>query len=391
MNGGHAPLAPSSAPVWGFCSGSVLATQQSPNIETQATREGNAAHWIGSECLAEWRHSNGRAAMCSEWVGKTAPNGVVIDKEMADAVQVYVSDVLHVANQHGALRGMVIEQAVSMPHIHPQNYGTLDCAIPVFEANTIYLWDYKHGHGAVEAEGNLQLIDYAAGLSQMFGIDGHADQSIKLVLRVVQPRCFDGRGPVKEWSGMLSDIRPYVNQLTAKANEAFTNPTLTSGPHCRYCPALLPCSASRNAAYRMFDYVESPFVIDDMTGPDLAVERSILEKGIKIAKARLDAVEEQIRHDVANGDSSSGLTLEATSGNLGWTVEFDQIIGLGSMFGLDLDKKQPLTPTQAIALAPPESREAFEKAVNSMAKRPSRGVKLVDIKNSRNALAFQKK
>ena len=391
MSGGHAPLAPSSAPVWGHCSGSVLAAQQSPSIETQATREGTAAHWVGSECLEKAIEVGSGFPLCSDWVGKVAPNGVVISPEMTDAAQVYVSDVLTVANEHGALRSLLIEHKVRMPSIHAQNYGTLDCGLVLPNIRTIYLWDYKHGHGLVEAFANLQGVDYLEGLCEEFGINGHDDQTIRVIVRIAQPRCYQGDGPVSEWSCMLSDIRPYVNQLTAKAHEAFTNPTLTSGTHCRYCPALINCSAVRGSHYRMFDYVESPFVIDDMAGADLAVERSILGQGIKIAQARLDAIDEQLHHDICNGDTSSGLTLQAGQGRLKWTAPAQEVIALGTMFGLDVAKKEAITPTQAIALAPPETRTVFEQAINLIANRPSSGVKLVKIENSRNAKAFAKR
>jgi hypothetical protein len=88
----HARLAPSSAPVWGRCTGSVVAAQALPQGETDATRNGSAAHWVGEQCLDSW--SSGRGAGIADWVGQIAPNGVVIDESHAAGAAVYVNDVI---------------------------------------------------------------------------------------------------------------------------------------------------------------------------------------------------------------------------------------------------------------------------------------------------------
>lgn len=391
MSFSHAILAPSFAPVWGHCSGAVQAALQHPQGDTQYTLEGTAAHWVGSECLESFKDPNGAASMCSEWLGKTAPNGVVITQEMTDAAQVYVSDVLTVANEFGGLRQLLIEHRVAMPHIHKDNWGTLDCALVVFHNNKIYLWDYKHGHGLVEAEGNLQLVNYLSGLAGQLGIDGDADQAIDFEVRVVQPRCYQGDGPVSVWRGKLSDIRPYVNQLTHQAHEAMTAPKLTSGTHCRYCPAILNCPAVRKANYRMFDYVQQPFELDELSGPDLAFERELLTNNVKIAQARIDAITELVTHQIAQGDNSAGLTLESKLGAAKWVSDWRDVIAFGSMFGVDLRKPDCITPTQAVASVPVEMRETFEQAMQAHTRKKPGTPKLINIKDSRTAKAFRKR
>ena len=66
----HALLAPSSAPIWGHCSGSVLAQQSAANIDTQQSREGTAAHWVGSECLKAWQSDQLGDLTAAEWLGR---------------------------------------------------------------------------------------------------------------------------------------------------------------------------------------------------------------------------------------------------------------------------------------------------------------------------------
>ena len=106
----HAPLLPpSSAGQWGNCSGSAIAQASVPNVETEANRIGTATHWVGESTLAVWKVDRSGKLLCSDFIGKAAPNGVVIDRDMAEGAQVYVDDVLQVAQKHGGLRALLIE------------------------------------------------------------------------------------------------------------------------------------------------------------------------------------------------------------------------------------------------------------------------------------------
>lgn len=395
----HAILAPSSAPQWGVCSGSVEAQRHAPDIEHPRTRAGTASHWVGSECLLRWQDIDGGVPFCSEWIGRTAPNGVVIDEEMAEGAQVFVDHVLGIAQQHGALQDVLIEHRVFMPRIHPTaNWGTLDACVPLLDRDKsgrvaggkIYVIDYKFGHREVKAAGNLQLIDYVEGILNEFSIDGHAEQFIEVILQVVQPFCYQAPDDVNEWRGPLTSLRPYFNQLEAKAWEVFNKPTLSTGPHCRDCRAILVCSAARKAHYSLVDYVNAPLEFDRMTGRDMAVERAILLAGRATLQARLDAIEEALQHRISKGETDSGLTVEAGQGRLAWTVPKAQAIAFGAQFGLDLAKPDVLTPTQAISAAKGDVKKIFAQAIESITNRPPTGLKLIDAADSKTARAFKK-
>ena len=142
-----------------------------------------------------------------------------------------------------------------MPDIHEHNWGTIDFAVVL--PGLIYITDYKHGHREVSARDNFQLIDYLAGLVHEHGIDGLADQHTQVVIRIVHPFCYTAESSVSEWRCMLSDLRPYFNQLTAKAHDAFNNPTFTSGPWCRDCKAVLRCDTAKAAAHSLIDYAKN--------------------------------------------------------------------------------------------------------------------------------------
>ena len=49
----HATLAPSAANQWYYCAGSILMQDSVPPLEedTEASREGDAVHWVAAEVL----------------------------------------------------------------------------------------------------------------------------------------------------------------------------------------------------------------------------------------------------------------------------------------------------------------------------------------------------
>lgn len=385
----HAPLAPSASPQWGHCSGSVLAQANLPNPETEQTREGTAAHWVMAEVLEAAKA--GRHVTCASFIGQKAPNGVMIDDKMAEGAEVMVEDVLAVCERFGALGELMVERRVHMPQIHPQNWGTLDAGLYLRGRRVIFLWDYKHGHRECSPVDNFQLIDYLGGLVNEFGLNGIDDQQTMVVARIVQPFCYSAPGPVREWTCTLSDLRGAWNVLAAKAHEAFTDPKLTTGPHCRDCRAVGKCAATRRARYNFIELVNEPYEMDQMNGADLATERGILKDGIAVAKARLEAIEDELHHRITGGQTDSGLTVESKPGRLEWTAPPAVARALCGQFGVDISKDAVLTPTQAKAAAPKEVRPLLEQVIANYTRRPAGSLQLVKADESRTARAFKKR
>ncbi len=190
---------------------------------------------------------------------------------------------------------------------------------------------------------------------------------------------------------MLSDIRGHVNGLRAKAHEAFTNPQMSTGKHCRDCPGVGPCSARRRADYNLIDYANRPYEMDAMSGADLATERLILSDGLAAAKKRLEAIEDNLAHRIGEGESGTGLALEATYGRLAWTIPVEQAAALATQFGFSISKFAVKTPTQAVRAATKEMKSAFTMAVKQVTKRPAGKLKLINAEDSRTARAFKRK
>ncbi len=81
--------------------------------------------------------------------------------------------------------------------------------------------------------------------------------------------------------------------------------------------------------YAFADYVNEPYIIDNMTGHDLAVERSILRDSLAVGKSRLQAIEDELAHRIKNGDASTGLTVVSKQSNRWyWNIGTEQAIAL---------------------------------------------------------------
>lgn len=385
----HAPFPPSSAEQWGNCSGWSKAIAGMPDKSDQRAFDGTASHWVGAEVLLNIQNAGRGPVLCSDFIGKQAPNGIVIDDEMAEGAQVWVDDVIEVCQRFNALDRLRVEHRVYMPDIHPDNWGTTDTALYLPERNLLFDWDYKFGHRSCKPD-SLQQINYVKGLANEFGIDGQRDQQTTVVLRVVQPFCYYVKGPVREWSGLMSDLRAHWNYLSSKAYEATHDPKLSTGPWCRDCKALGKCSATRKARYNFIELVNEPYEMDDMTAADMAVERQILQDGLAVAKARLEAIEDELKHRIQAGATDSPLTIEAVPGREKWAVPAPQAKALFLQFGVDIGKEDVLTPGQSLKKAPAEVRAMLTSIIKKFTTRNT-AITLVPVADSRNARAFQKR
>jgi len=125
-----------------------------PNPDTEDTRAGTAAHWVMADKLtALVRHHKAGTPMeqldtdCTMYLGRQAPNGVIVDEGIAEGAQVMVDDVMEVCRRFDCLRDLLIEHRVYMPKIHPENWGTLDAGVYLPQRRVLFLWDYKNRRG----------------------------------------------------------------------------------------------------------------------------------------------------------------------------------------------------------------------------------------------------
>ena len=381
--GDHAKYAPSSANQWINCTGSVTMQSGFANLESDASLEGTAAHYVMEKVLLSYKKT-GLAQDVGDWIGTTVEGDIIVTPQMAEAVQVIVDDVISVANWYGAHDRLLVEQRVTVDSVSPDNWGTCDVALLVPEQNVIFIWDYKHGRREVEAERNYQLINYFAGFAderELWGL------SITASLRVVQPNAYHPSGPIRVWTVPIAELIPEVQLLAAAAYSAEYQPELTTGKHCRDCKAIGVCPAARRAAQSVSDYVGEPIDFDKYTDANLAVEYSQLSVAKKTLSARLDAVAEQLEHRTAQG-RNTGYSLTSAKGKLKWTASEQDAAFAADQFGVDIRKMSVLTPTQFLALVPRDEKLIATDVVTAMTQRQAGATKLVPVKDSIAAKVF---
>lgn len=337
----HSPLAPSSAHRWQPCPGSVPLEAAYPELEeSPEAAEGTAAHHAGAVELL------GRSVQ----VGDLTPNGVVLTDEMLDGAALWVNDALAVCFEQGLpLEHLQIEQRVEMPRIHEQCFGTPDTWLYAEQAGTVYLWDFKYGHGTVEHVGNWQMICYMCGILDLLGIDGRNDQLLWCDMRIVQPRAHHRDGKVRSWRVRASDLRGYFNKLNAAAHEAMSaHPHTMSGPHCLHCKAAAHCGTLKRATWSAADYLGAA-VAEELDADSAGYEMQLLEHIQELVKARLRARGADLEARLKRGERVADWTLEPTYGRTTWRDgEADTVLLMGDMLGLDLRKAAaPITPLQA--------------------------------------------
>jgi hypothetical protein len=261
---------------WSACAGSVreAAKNHTPLLSSPYAEEGTDAHALASLCLIKG-HNPGY------YIGKDiSPEGrrFQVDKEMADAVQVYV-DAIEERYAERAGDILVVEQKFDLSAVYPGCFGTADCVIWSPSKKRLTVADYKHGAGIpVGVKNNPQLRYY--GLGALIA-GGHKPDVIELV--IVQPRCDHADGPVRSEEIDALDLLDFRTDLVdyAKATED-PNAPLVPGPHCRFCPAARECPAVAARAQEVARLEFKPGLPYDPMKLKLALDsRPILQAAIK--------------------------------------------------------------------------------------------------------------
>jgi hypothetical protein len=326
--GDHAPLAPSSAARWRQCGRAPSMELAHPeDTESEAAREGTAAHWYLAERLRGLRPP----------VGAIAENGVPVTAEMMDHVEPLV-EAVHQACPGGEVH---VEQRVHMTAIHPtDNWGTCDIYLVDQAARTIHVWDFKYGHGYVDHERNWQMIDYAQGVIEAHGL---APGAFSVSMTVYQPRCYHRGPPLRTWTISGAEHAAMVHELHMAAKLVSPNAAAVTGPECKNCRGIVPCQANQRMAGYLADVAMR--TVDTSLDPSaMGGEYAMLLTAQERIKARITGLEEAIK---ANPTGTGWIT-EQGFGREKWSVPAEEVIALGDMLGVDVRKpSEALTPAQA--------------------------------------------
>ena len=329
----HALLAPSSAPIWGHCAGSVLLSKQYPDLKDEGDEaaEGTAAHWLAQQRL-----------LTGEWKTGKAPNDVPITDDMRFHMGAFTDRI------EGLREGnsWYVEMKLVAAAIHPTLcWGTADSVVLDHTNKVAYIDDAKYGWGLHDPYQHYQLVAYGSAVMDFIGPEA-IDWTFHLT--IVQPRPWHREGPIRTWVVSAPELRNHVRHLRTQAEEATgNNPSTVTGKHCKHCKARRACPALRAATLDILDVVSdaTPAPLD---APALALELSLLKQAQERLDARWSGLEAQATAEIRAGKPVPGWSIEHTEGREKWTKTPEEIIAVGSLLGVSLAKSvDVITPAQA--------------------------------------------
>lgn len=220
MNALHSKLGASSYSRWKACPGSVNLCEGIPSTTSVYAEEGTHAH-----------------AWASHLLDDTQPRPEErLNDEAEAAVEIYLEHVAKLRAFGPAFEA--VEQRLDLSKYHPALFGTADYVCYFADKKELHVVDYKHGAGvAVDVVENEQLMYYGLG-----ALHQNKLPIKKVVLTIVQPRCYHQDGPVRSWETDPITMLDYAATLVedAIATEKPDAP-LIDGGHCRWCNAQAIC------------------------------------------------------------------------------------------------------------------------------------------------------
>ena len=360
-------------------------SQQYPETgENIEAKEGEASHEIGS-CLIMNQTVGQITANVSEFVGETAENGVIFTEEMFEAAKVYADDVGEVMRRTGVFAGENFgnERRIEAPNIHELSFGTVDQFIFDKKTGDLYLWDYKFGFEIVEAFENWQLINYAAGIINMLGLNGLETQYINVHFRIIQPRAHHRDGIIREWNTTAANLRAQFNTLHMNAHISLSDQATTrSGSHCKHCTARHACPAALQAGLRLYEVVGKPTPVE-LSPEAIGVQLTIIKRARKQLEYLESGFDEQVKNLIFKGVNVQGWQVEQGFGREKWAKPVNEVITMGDMLGHDLKKPdEAITPVQA------RNKGVDDAMIAMYSEKPKTGLKLTPDNGNKAKLIF---
>lgn len=303
----HAKLSPSGGEKWMTCPGAIHLEATMPEMDSSSPHaaRGTAIHELSEKCLEGDK-------LPASYIGQTI-YGLTIDEDMAAISDVYVNYVRE------AVGLKLYEKRVSLEHLIPDCFGTVDCV--VMRPGHLIIIDLKAGSGVqVTAEDNKQLQIYALGALQEF--DWVYDFE-KVTLVIVQPPLEN----ISVSSLTVDELRLFGEQLKVAYQAIINEPNkyVMSEKGCRWCKAKPVCPEQKRLAAEM---AAKDFA--SMTAQDISESLEL----IPLVKQFIASVEGFAKDSLITGKAIPGWKVVEGRRSRGWKSE-DQVINFFLENGLD--------------------------------------------------------
>ena len=344
----HSVYSPSAAKRWLSCPASIRLTEEAEKRglldehESPYALSGTAAMAVLEEMVRAPGAAYEEAFVAAQALRQDAAEGFrLIDNDDSRRAICKAAERLRALVKSADLWG--VETKVVISEEDPIIWGTADFWALTDACQTLTVVDYKHGAGyLISAEGNQQLLLYAAGLMRHHLPGFHIK---KVRLAICQPRhpeaSADGWDEVEEDPAF---VRAFMQAVLDRLEQAANEPPVT-GEHCQYCPALLACPARRAEFEELATMAET-------VAPEQA-DAEMIAKAVRMKKRVTDwiaAAERVGLKMIQAGAEVPGLRTRTRAGALAWTVSDSEVIAALSQFvpADEIQSVSVLTPTQVI-------------------------------------------
>jgi Protein of unknown function (DUF2800) len=340
----HAQLSPSKRHRWALCPGSIREEAKYPDERSGAAAiDGTHSHTLLEYCIQYNRFIDPMEQVGAKF--EDDDGDFVVDPARAERVKIAVD---YIRERAGAadLFGMAVPKfkVISEERVDPKFLlgrddlsGTVDCQI--IGDDWIELIDYKDGMGVVEAEGNMQLEQYAYGVLAGYKLPVNVEYPVKrIIMTIIQPKlALKGMKPITSWevpvSYLLGNIGTIVVQ--AAATDAPDAPLVPGESQCKFCRAKGSCAALAGNVMKEVGIMFQPVVNqtldvaqqsadkDPATMDDQQI-RQIMEAA-PLMRQLLEAVEKEAMRRMEAGQSIPGLKLVHGRGSRAWALPEEEM------------------------------------------------------------------
>lgn len=242
----HAPYPASSAERLALCPGSKrMEDAVPPRAESIYAKRGTLAHYIMEVAFDNGEREAASAVVFCDPRMFAYAEVTIGDKEydsIVAGVQEALDYVYEILDTYPDAQ-LLTEQRLHFPSLHAPDdvWGTGDILIFVPSLAWLIVADYKNGVGAVEVQGNRQLLRY--GTSAVLNNVQHGVLHVRLV--VIQPNAFHPHGNIRHWDLTFDEVLDWACALDAEIerSQAHDAPLVPGEKQCHYCNAATTCPA----------------------------------------------------------------------------------------------------------------------------------------------------
>ena len=330
----HAMLSPSKRSRWALCPGSIREEAKYPDEGSgPAAIDGTHSHTLLEHCI--------KAGLTDphDQVGETFTDHegtFKVDFDRALRIKIAI-EYIRERSMNGMFK-VISEQRVDPKFLLGRDdlSGTVDCQI--IGPDWIELIDYKDGMGVVNAEGNMQLEQYAYGVLAELKLPVNGVYPFNTIrMTIIQPKlALKSMAPITFSEVPVSNLMGNMGTIIAQAaaTDKPDAPLVPGDSQCKFCRAKGSCAALASNVMKevgvMFQPVtQLPDVAQQSANKDPSTmddaQIAQIMEAAPLMRQLLEAVEKEALRRMESGQIIPGLKLVNGRGSRAWALPEEEM------------------------------------------------------------------